>query len=86
MYGQEQCVICFDGFEGDGMVREIIDCKHVFHEECLQMWWERQQGDNITCPLCNIVVTGEARNDLLLSPAMDETQPAINRAEDSQRP
>ena len=40
------CSICRADFE-DGVI-QITECNHVFHEECLQTWFQRSNQ----CPLC----------------------------------
>lgn len=42
-----ECSICLNPVESEGTIYDI-PCKHVFHENCLSKWLERQQ----TCPLC----------------------------------
>ena len=41
------CPICFDDYTDNCFVLET-ECKHHFHEECLEKWTER----NNTCPIC----------------------------------
>jgi hypothetical protein len=41
------CPICFDDYTDNCFVLET-ECKHYFHEECLEKWMER----NNTCPIC----------------------------------
>jgi hypothetical protein len=41
------CPICFDDYTDNCFVSET-ECKHNFHEECLEKWMER----NNTCPIC----------------------------------
>jgi hypothetical protein len=41
------CPICFDDYTDNSFVLET-ECKHHFHEECLEKWTER----NNTCPIC----------------------------------
>ena len=47
------CPICFDDYT-DNCVLSETECKHYFHEECLEKWMER----NNTCPICrtNVIV------------------------------
>lgn len=40
------CPICLDKIsDGD---KKIIKCSHIFHEECINKWFERSHQ----CPLC----------------------------------
>lgn len=43
------CVICQEGLTS-GPVFEIPECKHSFHQGCINAWF--RQG-NAKCPLCN---------------------------------
>ena len=44
----EQCTICLANIENNQIVREINKCKHCFHVECADKWFE----EHITCPHC----------------------------------
>lgn len=64
------CVVCRDMVELDHEVRELPNCCHVFHADCLDGWTD--QG-RFTCPLCRAklevideeeeVMKGEGRSD-----------------------
>ncbi|OWM79686.1 hypothetical protein CDL15_Pgr023098 [Punica granatum] len=43
------CVVCMDGVAPEQEIRQLSNCRHVFHAECLDAWIE--QG-HVTCPLC----------------------------------
>ena len=77
-FAQDSCVICFDEFKENTMLREIPDCSHIFHGSCLQTWWEQQpRGNDIACPLCNCTVVGEypsVRDTEMLHTGMEETK------------
>ena len=38
---EKECVICFDTYEDDVLIRET-HCHHLFHEECLVKWIEKK--------------------------------------------
>ena len=42
------CVICREPFEDDSICRRVNKCKHIFHVNCIDKWFE----SNITCPHC----------------------------------
>ena len=44
----EQCTICLADIENNQIIREINKCKHNFHVECSDKWFE----EHITCPHC----------------------------------
>ncbi|CAN4124901.1 unnamed protein product [Withania somnifera] len=51
------CAVCLNRFcDGDGPVRKLA-CRHVFHTECLDGWFNTL---NFNCPLCRLdLVPGE---------------------------
>ncbi|KAG5524199.1 hypothetical protein RHGRI_031009 [Rhododendron griersonianum] len=46
-YGLE-CAICLSEFVGDDVLRLLTPCCHVFHQECIDLWFELHK----TCPVC----------------------------------
>lgn len=42
----DECPICFDPLDSEAKL--TLKCNHVFHETCIQGWFERQP----TCPIC----------------------------------
>lgn len=46
-YGLE-CAICLIEFEDDHVLRLITICSHVFHQDCIDVWFEMHK----TCPAC----------------------------------
>ena len=42
-----ECVICLDSYNND-MECCSIKCKHTFHKECINTWFNEKQS----CPLC----------------------------------
>ena len=46
---KSECVICTSSFcDPSERIVYLHKCKHVFHEECIQKWFERKS----TCPTC----------------------------------
>ncbi|KAK9715943.1 hypothetical protein RND81_06G200300 [Saponaria officinalis] len=45
---QNSCTVCLGEYKGSEMVRELGECGHVFHVECVDSWLRL----NPTCPLC----------------------------------
>ncbi|MFS8025018.1 putative transcription factor C2H2 family [Helianthus anomalus] len=43
------CTVYFEFIDGCDLIREIVNCKHVFHRECLDKWVDVGQ---VNCPLC----------------------------------
>jgi hypothetical protein len=52
-----ECPVCLTDFEPDETLRLLPSCKHVFHRECIDMWFDSHS----TCPLCRAsLVPGDA--------------------------
>lgn len=51
----ESCSICLSEFQERDVCREL-ECKHVFHNNCLEKWLHRSRA---TCPLCRKSVLPE---------------------------
>lgn len=43
------CAVCLNSFEEEEHIRELCNCHHVFHRNCLDKWLDHRQT---TCPLC----------------------------------
>lgn len=43
------CIVCLGSLEGEDEVRELGNCIHVFHKECLDKWVDIGHH---TCPMC----------------------------------
>eukprot|EP00257_Ricinus_communis_P016317 XP_015574458.1 RING-H2 finger protein ATL54 [Ricinus communis] len=43
------CPVCLDSINKTHEIRELCNCAHVFHKECLDTWVDEGQ---VTCPLC----------------------------------
>ena len=43
-----KCSICLENIEDNQIIREITKCKHIFHVDCADKWFE----NNIKCPNC----------------------------------
>lgn len=48
--GSSTCAVCLNELEMDDKVRELKNCRHVFHRKCLDRWADHDA--NGTCPLC----------------------------------
>ncbi|CAK9156598.1 unnamed protein product [Ilex paraguariensis] len=45
----ESCAVCLCEFDGSDEIRRLTNCRHIFHQSCLDRWMDRDQK---TCPLC----------------------------------
>ena len=44
----ESCPISLDEFNNDDLVRQLLPCRHIFHQPQFQEWFE----NNVMCPVC----------------------------------
>ncbi|GLJ55445.1 hypothetical protein SUGI_1190510 [Cryptomeria japonica] len=51
------CAVCLSSFEEDDEIRELCNCCHIFHKNCVDKWINHHHK---TCPLC--------RSDLIAQP------------------
>ncbi|KAL7609209.1 brassinosteroid-responsive RING protein 1 [Lactuca sativa] len=45
----ESCAVCLYEFDDGDEIRQLSNCRHVFHRCCLDRWMDHDQK---TCPLC----------------------------------
>ncbi|KAF8028071.1 hypothetical protein BT93_E0861 [Corymbia citriodora subsp. variegata] len=64
------CAVCLSSIEERDEVRELSNCSHAFHRECLDRWVD---CNRVTCPLCR---------SLLYPPKRDRTRTSCFRAEE----
>jgi hypothetical protein len=43
-----ECAVCLSEFEEEDDLRLLPGCKHVFHQDCIDVWFQSHS----TCPLC----------------------------------
>ncbi|KAJ4976245.1 hypothetical protein NE237_001351 [Protea cynaroides] len=43
-----ECAVCLSIFENDEVAMLLPNCKHMFHEQCIKMWF----SSHTTCPIC----------------------------------
>lgn len=50
----DTCVVCLNQLRMEDEVRELMNCYHVFHRECIDRWVEHDHHHESepTCPLC----------------------------------
>lgn len=52
---EDTCAVCLNQMRMEDEVRELMNCYHVFHRECIDKWLEHgheNENHNSTCPLC----------------------------------
>lgn len=65
------CSVCLECIESNDLVRELCNCKHVFHQECLDRWVDE---GHVNCPLCRTILLPPKR---LLAAAAAVANPGI---------
>lgn len=45
-----ECAVCLEKFNEDEALRLLPQCSHVFHTECIDLWFHSHS----TCPLCRM--------------------------------
>ncbi|XP_047341907.1 brassinosteroid-responsive RING protein 1-like [Impatiens glandulifera] len=45
----ESCAVCLYEFDCCDEIRQLTNCRHIFHRSCLDRWMDHDQR---TCPLC----------------------------------
>lgn len=46
--GAAECAVCLGVLDEGQMVRQLSGCKHVFHQECIDVWL----ATRASCPVC----------------------------------
>ncbi|KAL8210022.1 hypothetical protein R6Q57_006754 [Mikania cordata] len=57
------CMVCLDCINGDHLIRELVNCEHVFHRECLDAWVD---VGHVHCPLCRSMLLSKKLAPLAL--------------------
>ncbi|KAG6423991.1 hypothetical protein SASPL_114400 [Salvia splendens] len=55
-----ECAVCLNEFQQGEKLRQIPNCSHVFHIDCIDIWLQ----NNANCPLCRTSIA--ARPEILL--------------------
>ncbi|XP_047948472.1 RING-H2 finger protein ATL16-like isoform X2 [Salvia hispanica] len=55
-----ECAVCLNEFQQGEKLRQIPNCCHVFHIDCIDIWLQ----NNANCPLCRTSIS--ARPEILL--------------------
>lgn len=54
------CAICLGNLAAQHKIRELVNCAHVFHVECIDKWVDSGQ---VSCPLCRADLLPEKEDD-----------------------
>jgi hypothetical protein len=55
-FDHDKCMVCLCEFEKREEIRKILACRHIFHQECLDMWLNKDRS----CPFCKQDLRWEA--------------------------
>ena len=47
-YEGPSCAVCLGDYESGEMIRQLPDCHHHFHQDCIDQWL----ATHTTCPMC----------------------------------
>ena len=47
-YEGPSCAVCLGNYESGEMIRQLPDCHHHFHQDCIDQWL----ATHTTCPMC----------------------------------
>ncbi|CAE7373804.1 pex2, partial [Symbiodinium sp. CCMP2456] len=64
----ESCAICREAFQVGVDICRVLDCTHIFHAKCIDMWFVKASS----CPLC--------KNDLKLCGRNSASQRSLGRS------
>eukprot|EP01018_Ginkgo_biloba_P020163 Gb_40644 [translate_table: standard] len=43
------CAVCLSALERNEQIRSLVNCRHIFHKDCLDEWVDRNHN---SCPIC----------------------------------
>ena len=73
-----ECPVCLMEFEPEETLRLLPTCNHVFHQECIDAWFDSHS----TCPLCRAsLVGGDAGKPESAVPAIDAVDTIVEVSE-----
>uniref|UniRef100_A0A7S2Q916 RING-type domain-containing protein n=1 Tax=Zooxanthella nutricula TaxID=1333877 RepID=A0A7S2Q916_9DINO len=48
----DSCVICLEATREGQLCRQLPQCGHSFHADCVDEWWLRKGDETLRCPTC----------------------------------
>lgn len=62
----DTCAVCLNKLIVQDEVRELRNCCHVFHRECIDRWVDHDHQNQTTCPLCRapLLTSSQFQNSL----------------------
>ncbi|KAK7264833.1 hypothetical protein RJT34_32445 [Clitoria ternatea] len=70
---EDTCAVCLNELKMEEEVRELVNCYHVFHRECIDRWLEHEhehEKQKPTCPLCRapLLTSSSSSSDQCVAP------------------
>ncbi|KAK7412421.1 hypothetical protein VNO78_03880 [Psophocarpus tetragonolobus] len=66
-----ECSICLGTIVQDAITRVLPNCKHIFHLDCVDKWF----NSNTTCPICRTLVDPNVQQQRGLATRVHQAQP-----------
>ncbi|WCJ42909.1 RING/U-box superfamily protein [Euphorbia peplus] len=65
----DTCAVCLGKLDGDDEVRELRNCCHVFHRDCIDRWVDHDDDhdhdeNHKTCPLCRAPLLTSSQSNM----------------------
>ncbi|KAE9601469.1 hypothetical protein Lal_00023794 [Lupinus albus] len=70
-----ECAVCLSEFEDGESGRVLPKCKHSFHIECIDMWFESHS----TCPICRVHVEAPPQPEVVVNVSEPGSSSELNR-------
>ncbi|KAL7104901.1 hypothetical protein ACP275_07G011200 [Erythranthe tilingii] len=70
----QECAVCISEYEGHEVVRLLPKCNHIFHIDCIDMWFRSHS----TCPICRSPVEFEPERIYQVGRPMTEPVGFVN--------
>lgn len=73
------CAVCLNQLSMQDEVRELRNCCHVYHRECIDRWVDRDHDNHMTCPLCRAPLLTSSQFQVLSCGSRDQPSWAVER-------
>lgn len=73
------CAVCLNQLSMQDEVRELRNCCHVYHRECIDRWVDRDHDNHMACPLCRAPLLTSSQFQVLSCGSRDQPSWAVER-------